>query len=206
MFVGLDIRARTAFVAVFEAKGERESMQLTAQEYLFFIILITGVVGFLRGWRREIVSLAFLLAAILFLAVGGGTWVADLLFVRIPFAFGNGTRVPSAPATNTITLTTVVTFLVIVALGFLVGNRAFPKPTLPFDRIMGIIPGIIAGVAIYTLIANTPVAELLRSINIRASSPDQGVVGSSLLLLFLIVIAVVVIGLISAGAKKGAKK
>jgi len=181
-------------------------MELTAQEYLFFIILITGLIGFLRGWRREIVSLAFLLAAILFLAVGGGTWVADLLFVRIPFAFGNGTRIPPAPSANMITLTTIITFLAIVAVGYFIGNRAFPKPTLPFDRIMGIIPGIIAGVAIYTLIANTPVAALLKSISIKASSPDQGVVGSSLLLLFLIVVAVVVIGLISASAKKGAKK
>ena len=177
-------------------------MELTAQEYLFFIILITGLIGFLRGWRREIVSLAFLLAAILFLAVGGGTWVADLLFVRIPFAFGNGTHIPPAPSANMITLTTIITFLAIVAVGYFIGNRAFPKPTLPFDRIMGII----AGVAIYTLIANTPVAALLKSISIRASSPDQGVVGSSLLLLFLIVVAVVVIGLISASAKKGAKK
>lgn len=181
-------------------------MQLTAQEYFFFIILITGVLGFFRGWRREIVSLAFLLAAVLFLAVGGGTWVADLIFVRIPFAFGNGTHVPSAPSTNVITFTTIITFIAIVALGYLVGNRAFPKPTLPFDRIMGIIPGIVAGVVIYTLIANTPIAALLRSIDIRASSPDQGVVGSSLLLLFLIVIAVVIIGLISASAKKSAPK
>jgi Colicin V production protein len=181
-------------------------MQLTAQEYFFFIIVIMGVVGFIRGWRREIVSLAFLLAAILFLAVGGGTWITNLIFVRIPFAFGNSTQAPPTPSANTFTLTTIITFLVIVALGYLIGNRAFAKPGQPFERIMGIIPGIIAGVAIYTLIANTPIAALLRSINIRASSPDQGVVGSSLLLLFLIVVAVVIIGLISASAKKSAPK
>src|SRR5579884_2490239 len=116
-------------------------MELTAQEYLFFIILITGLIGFLRGWRREIVSLAFLLAAILFLAVGGGTWVADLLFVRIPFAFGNGSRIPPAPSDTTITLTTLITFVIIVAIGYLVGNRVFPKAALPVDRLMGIIPG-----------------------------------------------------------------
>ncbi|HLI08359.1 MAG TPA: hypothetical protein VKV40_17475 [Ktedonobacteraceae bacterium] len=193
-------------MSVIASEAEGEIMQLTAQEYFFFIIFITGLLGFLRGWRREIVSLAFLLAAILFLAVGGGTWVADLVFVRIPFAFGNSTQVPPAPSASTITLTSIVTFLIIVALGYLIGNRAFPKPSLPFDRIMGIIPGIIAGVAIYTLIANTPIAAVLSSIDIRASSPDQGVVGSSLLLLFLIVIAVVIIGLISASAKKSAPK
>ncbi len=181
-------------------------MQLTAQDYFFFIIFITALIGFIRGWRREIVSLAFLLAAILFLAVGGGSWITELIFVRIPYVFGNSSQVPPTPSTNTITLTTILTFIAIVALGYLIGNRAFPKPSLPFDRIMGIIPGIIAGVAFYTLIANTPVAAVLSSIDIRASSPDQGVVGSSLLLLFLIVIAVVIIGLISASAKKSASK
>lgn len=181
-------------------------MQLTAQDYFFFIIIITGIVGFIRGWRREIVSLAFLFAAILFLAVGGGSWITNLIFVRIPYVFGNGSQVPQAPAANTITLTTIITFLAIVVLGYVVGNRAFPKPSLPFDRIMGIIPGIIAGIALYTLIANTPVAALLSSIDIKASTPDQGVVGNSLLLLFLIVIAVVIIGLISASAKKSAPK
>ena len=181
-------------------------MKLTAQDYFFFIIIVTGILGFMRGWRREIVALAFLLGGILFLAVGGGTWMADLLFVRIPFAFGNSTQVPPPPSPTTIGLTTIITFIIIVAIGYLVGNRVFPKPSVPVDRIMGIIPGIIGGIALYVLIANTPIAAFIKNINIQANSPDQGVVGSSLLLLFIVVVAVLIIGLIAASSKKSAPK
>ena len=181
-------------------------MKLTAQDYFFFIIIVTGILGFMRGWRREIVALAFLLGAILFLALGGGTWVTDLLFVRIPFAFGNSTQVPPAPSATTIGLTTIVTFVIIVAIGYLIGNRVFPKPSLPVDRIMGVIPGIIGGIALYIMIANTAIASFIRNINIQGGSPDQGVVGNSLLLLFLVVVVVLIIGLIAASSKKSAPK
>ena len=95
---------------------------------------------------------------------------------------------------------------IIVAIGYLVGNRVFPKPSLPVDRIMGIIPGIIGGIAIYVLIANTPIGTFIKSINFQVGSPDQGVIGNSLLLLFLIVVAVLIIGLIAASSKKSAPK
>lgn len=181
-------------------------MELTAQELFFFIIVVMAILGFMRGWRREVLALAFLLGAILFLAVGGGTWMADLLFVRLPFAFGNTSQVPPSPSASTIGLTTIITFAVIVAIGYLVGNRVFPKPTLPVDRIMGIIPGIIGGIAIYVLIANTSIGTFIKNINLQVGSPDQGVIGNSLLLLFLVVIAVVIIGLVAANSKKSAPK
>ncbi len=181
-------------------------MQLTAQDYFFFLIIVTGVLGFMRGWRRELVALAFLLGAILFLAIGGGTWVADLLFVRIPFAFGNGSQIPPAPSETTITLTTLITFVIIVAVGYIVGNRVFPKAALPVDRLMGIIPGMIGGVALYVLIADTPIATLIKNFQLNSQSPDQGVIGNSLLFLFLVVGAVLIIALIISSSKKSAPK
>lgn len=181
-------------------------MQLTAQAIFFIVIFITSILGLIQGWKRGTLELAFLLGAILFLALGGGKWVTFLLFVRIPFIFGNGANVPADPSLTQINLTTLITFIAILVIGFLVARRVFPKPSTPVERLMGIIPGIVAGIALYVLFAITPIGDLLKSLSLRVSSPDQGVIGNSLLFLFIVVGAVLIIALIMSSSKKSAPK
>ena len=45
---------------------------LQAWQCLFFVVLVFAILGFMRGWRREILSVAFILAGVLVVGVGGG--------------------------------------------------------------------------------------------------------------------------------------
>jgi hypothetical protein len=60
------------------------TFQLTAPQCFFLVILTFAIIGFQRGWRRELVSLGFSLAAVLFLYLGGGNGLAQFLFLRLP--------------------------------------------------------------------------------------------------------------------------
>src|SRR5258706_437675 len=60
------------------------ALLLTAPQCFFIAILAFGVLGFYRGWRREVVSMAFSLAGVLFLYLGGGKSLAEFVFVRLP--------------------------------------------------------------------------------------------------------------------------
>src|SRR2546430_1761118 len=81
---------------------------LQAWQCFFIIIFAFAVIGFIRGWRREIVSLAFTLAAVLIGALGGGALVAEAIFVRLPLAFQdpNNLRPPGPPTSLEVIIVT----------------------------------------------------------------------------------------------------
>ena len=186
---------------------------LSAPQCFFIAIVAFGVIGFIRGWRRELISLAFILGGILFLFLGGGTALAHFVFVRVPVIFqevltpnpGTTPRVPAEPSSTNVFLTIIIFLVVMIALGYLVGNRVFPRPTAPADRILGVIPGLVVGYALMTyityLFANSPF------ITVGVNTPSQSLVGNYMLILFIIAVVLTVIGLVAASAKKsgGAK-
>jgi hypothetical protein len=177
--------------------------QLNATQLFYIAIIAFGVVGFIRGWRREVVSLAFVLTAVLFLFLSGGDYVAKFLFQYLPRIFEfiatekSPPKLPN-PSSTVILVTTIVTFIVIVALGYIVGNRAFEKAKVPADRILGIIPAVITGFAIISstiFVGNTLFTVAIEPIKLNS-------VGNYMLVIFIIAIIALVIGLISASAKK----
>jgi uncharacterized membrane protein required for colicin V production len=178
---------------------------LQAWQCLFLVVLVFAVVGFMRGWRREILSLAFILAAVLVLGIGGGKVVAQTIFVRIPLAFQdpNHLQTPPSPNTTEIIVVTVLTFVAMIVIGYLLGNKVFPKPTTPADRVWGLILGIVAGLAIYFTISQiAPVLSTGPNIGLLVPAPSQNVIGSSLLLIFVVLVVLVIIGLITSNTKK----
>jgi uncharacterized membrane protein required for colicin V production len=178
---------------------------LQAWQCLFFVVLVFAVLGFLRGWRREILSVAFILAAVLVIGVGGGQTVAQMIFVRIPLAFQdpNNLQKPPAPNSTEIAVVTALTLIVLIVIGYLIGNKVFPKPSTPAERVWGVIPGIIAGLAVYFTISQmAPVLTKGPAIGLLVSSPNQNVIGSSLLLIFIVLVVLVIIGLITSNTKK----
>jgi len=188
------------------------TLLLTAQQCFFIVILAFAVVGFQRGWKRELVSLGFSLGAVLFLYLGGGSGMAQLIFVRLPIiaqvvAGTSGTS--QAPTngtvpTNIILLTTIITFIVVVAAGYLVGNRAFPKPATPQERLFGILPAIVGGYFMMLYVTYVVKSPL---VTVGVDTPNQGQVGSYVLVIFVIAVVVVIAALIAANAKKpGGKK
>ncbi|HLG76187.1 MAG TPA: hypothetical protein VKX46_07215 [Ktedonobacteraceae bacterium] len=184
------------------------SLLLTAPQCFFLVILIFAVVGFQRGWKRELVSLGFSLGAILFLYLGGGGGLAQFIFVRLPviaqIAVNNSGSTPHATTTvvssGQVLITTIVAFVVIIGAGYLIGNKAFPKPTQPAERLLGILPAVISGYFIMLYVTN--VLTKASAITLGVSTPSQGTIGNYMLIIFIVAVVVVVAALIATNAKK----
>jgi hypothetical protein len=183
------------------------ALLLTAPQCFFIAILAFGVLGFYRGWRREVVSMAFSLAGVLFLYLGGGKSLADFVFMRLPVILqvisgGTSSTKPSPPPSDVNVLaTTIIAFVAIVALGYIIGNRAFPKAVTPADRFLGVIPAVVTGYALITYVTNVFAKSPL--ITIGVNTPSQSLIGNYLLIIFVVAVVAVIAGLIAANAKKG---
>ena len=183
------------------------ALLLTAPQCFFIAILAFGVLGFYRGWRREVVSMAFSLAGVLFLYLGGGKSLAQFVFVRLPVILQvvsggtSSTKPPSPPSDVNVLATTIIAFVAIVALGYIIGNRAFPKAVTPADRFLGVIPAVVTGYALITYVTNVFAKSPL--ITIGVNTPSQSLVGNYLLIIFVVAVVAVIAGLIAANAKKG---
>ena len=181
--------------------------QLTAQQCFFIAIVGFAVFGFQRGWRREIISLAFILTGILFLLFGS-QGLAQFVFINLPRAmqalFAGGA--PTQPAQTIaagdprVAVATGITFIIFVALGYLLSQRLSPKPANPAERIWGIIPAVISGYAILNFITLAFGKTSLLTFNV--DTPNQGQISGYLLLIFVVVVVAVVVGLIAASSKK----
>jgi hypothetical protein len=190
------------------------TLLLTAPQCFFIVILAFAVLGFQRGWRRELVSLGFTLGAVLLLYLGGGGGLAQFLFVRVPVIAQiiGGTSASSVTSggstvpTVNVLLTTIVAFVIIVGAGYLIGNRAFPRPNTPQERLLGILPAIVS--AYFLMLYVTNVLANSQLITLGVSTPGQGLIGSYVLIIFVIAIVVIIAALIAANAKKspGGKK
>ena len=183
------------------------ALLLTAPQCFFIAILAFGVLGFYRGWRREVVSMAFSLAGVLFLYLGGGKSLAQFVFVRLPVILQvvsggtSSTKPPPPPSDVNVLATTIIAFVAIVALGYIIGNRAFPKAVTPADRFLGVIPAVVTGYALITYVTNVFAKSPL--ITIGVNTPSQSLIGNYLLIIFVVAVVAVIAGLIATNAKKG---
>ena len=186
------------------------ALLLTAPQCFFIVILAFAVIGFQRGWRRELVSLGFSLGAVLFLFLNGGAGLADFIFVRLPIiaqliAGSSGSNGQSTGPTDTqVLLTTIITLIVVVVAGYLIGNRAFDRPKTPQERLLGILPAIVSGYFLMLYVTNRLAKTPL--ITFGVNTPDQSQVGNYVLIIFVIAVVVIVAALIAASAKKASGK
>jgi hypothetical protein len=187
---------------------------LVSPQQCYIIGMIAfGIIGFFRGWRREVVSLAFTLTGILFLLLKGGDAVAQIVFVKMPIVihdiFGTGPApVTSQPTSQQVLIVSLITFVVFVAVGYIVGNRVFPdKNPSPATRLLGVLPGLVTGYFIITYLANIFAGSPLITLGI--GTPAQNLLTSSVPVLILVAIGVAIAGLIASRSKKsgaGGKK
>ncbi len=177
--------------------------QINASQVFFIAIIIFAIIGFMRGWRREVISLAFTLTAVLFLYLNAGLYLARFLFVSLPriIMFVITQRVPPRPpdpSSQLVLITTVVTFIAFIALGYMIGNRAYPRPKAPSERVLGVIPAIITGFAI--ILAPVFFGGSLFTLAVQPLQLNS--LGEYMLVIFVVAVVAIVIGLISASAKK----
>jgi len=183
--------------------------QLSAPQCFFLAIIAFGVIGFQRGWRREIISLAFTLTGTLFL-VFGSLGLAQFVFVNLPRATQallSGTSTGAAPPAVTasdprVAISTGIAFIVFIGLGYLISMRVAPKAASATERILGVIPAVISGYAILTFITAAFGKTALFSVGVN--TPNQSLIGSYLLVIFIVVVVAVIVALIAASAKKKA--
>ena len=177
----------------------------------FFTILVFAVVGFYRGWKKEILSLLFILIAA-FLVHPSGDQSFSQAIARIPTALIyllSGQQ--GGASTNTPVFLgpwgPLLAFMLIAAIGYYVGEKAFTKPSGPTERILGILPAV-GGAAIFLNFLNTSnffakdaAGHSVFQISLQPPDPSQFVP-----ILFVICILGVIGGLIATRAKKSAPK
>lgn len=187
------------------------SFILNTVQFYAIVIAIFAISGFVRGWRRELISVAFIVPTVLFLYVGGGDGLAGFFLQNIPYGtnFLTGGAVgpktlPPAPGPNQVLVVAVITLIVAIVLGFLIGNRAFKPTGTPTERFLGIIPGLVEGIAVVAMIgrlfASSP------QITFGTQTPNPNNLGNGFLVIFLIAVAALIIGLLAGRVGKGSKK
>ncbi len=183
------------------------SLPFTDQQCFFIAIVVFAAIGFQRGWRREVVSLAFILLAVLLVRPDSSRTFGQFLS-RLPATAAflvSGTSQQSAPVpANGFLgpLGSVLIFAAIAVIGYFVGNRAFPaKPSTPQERLIGIVPAIISGAFVLGFLSNffpkNPAGQSLFTVAIQPPDP-----GNYVPVIFVIAVVVVVVALIAARAKK----
>ena len=199
-----------SFAAVVAAAQDSSSaLELTATAFLFIVILAFAIIGFYRGWQRGLVTLGFYLGVLLVLVLNGGQGIATFIFDVLPKVLqvmaGNSAQANPPPDPDQVRFVELITLAVAITAGYLVSNKAFPKPpATPVERLLGILPSIVSGYALVYYVSNSlvatnngPPATLL-----MIDAPNGNSVGSSLVIVFVIAVVVVVAALIAANAKK----
>jgi uncharacterized membrane protein required for colicin V production len=197
-----------------------------AQTQCFFVVMLVFIVlGFQRGWRRELVSLVSILLAYLLGSQAVSNMLGQFLLQRLPnalaFMVTGVTPTPSTAPSPTAAVAAqggglvnvqgtqqqlwpLLLFALVVALGYYISIKAFPKPSTPQERWIGIVPAVISGAFVlaylnsYFQLGN---GNAGLQVSIPLSNPTEFVP-----VLFFVIIVALVVALIVARAKKAAPK
>jgi hypothetical protein len=123
------------------------------------ILVITSVIGLWRGFLREVITMAIVLASVVFLINGGDGLMHQFFFVNLPQAFhdlvyGNNGVTVGYPTVTTTTNSTgeylfsLAAFVGLMGLGYGVGHRYGGAPKTTQHRLGGILPGLVNGAAV----------------------------------------------------------
>ncbi len=188
-------------------------LPFTDSECFFVAVLAFAVMGFYRGWKKEVLSLLFILLAVFLVRPGSSGGFTDMI-ARLPSSISyllSGTVPPASPTSPSVPflgpIGPLLAFLLIAALGYYLGEKAFQKPTTPTERILGILPAV-AAAALFLVFLNTSNffakdAQGHQVFTVSLQSPDPG---QFVPILLVISILVVIVGLIATRAKKAAPK
>jgi hypothetical protein len=187
------------------------SLPFTDQQCFFLAMLVFAVVGFQRGWRREVISLVFVLLGVLLVGSQDSGRAFGEFLSRLPGVLAY--LVGSNPPPNQVTPQAatgflgpwgpILVFVLIYALGFYIGRRAFPGPSTPQERFVGIVPAVISGAFILTFLTSRLPRGQGNQVTLAVQAPDPA---NYVATIFVIIIVALVVGLIVARAKKPVKK
>jgi hypothetical protein len=186
-------------------------LPLTSQQCFMVTIFVFIFAGFMRGWRREVMSLVFILLAI-FLVHPDTSDALNGFFARlgnfIAYLGGSGqlNAPPSSPGLSFLggPFWSLVIFVLIVAVGYYVGNRVFPAPTTHHERFIGVIPAIIAGAFVLFYMSDYIKATGgSANVQVQVAPPEPS---SFVPTIFVLALIALVVGLIASRFKKASAK
>jgi len=189
-------------------------MTITQGECLFVILLVAAFIGLWRGWVREVITTAILLGVILFLILGGQGVLYRFIFVNLADAFrdlfeggsGGSVSVNSSgaptPQSQGDFFFSLITFGTLTSIGYIVGHRAGRPPTAATHRLVGIIPGVVNGIAVIFYL----VKYIFTQLNVSIASPDATTVSNEFPVVFGLALVAVIGVLIALSARSRAKK
>jgi len=175
----------------------------------FFLGILAFVVfGFQRGWRRELISLVFILLASVLVHADTSNAVSTFLG-RIPAGLSYLLGLSTTPSSQPLSfiggaIWSLIIFGALIVLGYFIGNRVFPKPASTPERIIGIIPGLISGAIVLGYLKGFIQDQSKTSqVSFDLTSADPG---NYVPVIFVIAILALVIAVIAARAKKAPAK
>jgi len=170
-------------------------MVIGPTQALVIAMFITGAIGFARGWGKEVITCAVILATVLFLSNGG-----DDLLTRIWVGFPEWLNallhpryVDPPPDYTWVTKQSVsmVAFVGMSWLGYSAGKKFGSGPKQANHRIAGIIPGAINGLAMAYYVSH----NLFNGNGVTVYGPD-GSMTAARLPIYLWLALVTLLGLV----------
>ena len=185
------------------------TLPITGQQCFFVAVIIFVALGFTRGWKREVISLLFILLGVALINPNNNQSLLQYI-QRIPdlisYLFTGRFAATPAPTSSTGSspLITLLVFGLVVLLGYYVGNKAFPKPATPAERFIGIVPALISAAAVLYYLENG--GFFAKTSNGASVATVFAIPDPSQYVPLIVVIAVIalIIALISSRAKKSA--
>ncbi len=178
-------------------------MVIGSETCLFIIVIIAALIG-LRGWVREVVTMAIVLGTVLFLIAGGNGLLHQFIFVNLPDAFrvlifgdnavNAGTPQVSTPNAWGDQLFRLASFGGLTGLAYWVGHKYGTPPKTNMHKVVGIVPGAVNGIALSYYVTNglfpnnNPVVTITSPTNALTSLYLPIILGFALLGLVLIII------------------
>jgi hypothetical protein len=186
------------------------SLPFTEPQCFFIAILVFIVVGFQRGWKRELISLVGVLLGV-FLIRSDSAQTFSQFLGRLPGVFSylvtGGSTSTATTATPGLTAVgpwgSLFLFALVVAAGYYLGNRVFPKPATPAERFLGVVPAVISGAFVIGYVSAFVAISGQSQFSIVVQTPNPS---SFVPVILVIAIVAVVIALIASRAKKPVKK
>ena len=185
-------------------------MIIGAMQCFLVILVVAATIGLWRGFLREVITMAIVLAAIIFLLNGGDGLLHTFFFTNLPQAFrdliygnsavtvGNPTVTSSVNPTGDY-LFNLTSFLALVGIGYGVGHRYGGVPATTQHRLGGVLPGLVNGSAISYYASKS----IFPSTTIDLTSPSSALTQAYLpVILGIGLIGLVAVVLISAFASR----
>jgi uncharacterized membrane protein YozB (DUF420 family) len=151
---------------------------MSANQCFLIVMLIAAVRGFARGWHREIITCALMLGSVLFLTIGGGDALAQLVASFLSLFRGIFPQLTyGTPSTLAIDFLILVAFTVLADIA---GTRFGATPKAVQHRLAGMAAGAVTGLALVYYITR----QLLPSTTFNLTSPTTAIATSWIIGLF----------------------